>query len=101
MLYSINLSTEAVAEGKDEDEALRNFVDKISTTKWDFTGWETTMREIDEQLCCECGESVKAGSGRFVNRVGVFDNYETRKEQGRAYPLGSFVCAECDSKLRD
>ena len=47
------------------------------------------------EICCECGESVKQGSGRFANRVPVLDDYETSKEMGREYPKGGFICDEC------
>jgi len=49
--------------------------------------------EIDRDICCECGESVRPGSGKFVNRIPVFDDYETRKEQNRPYPEGAWICA--------
>jgi len=52
---------------------------------------------MDEQICCGCGRSVKMGSGRFVNRVPIADNYERRVELGFPYPEGAFLCAECDS----
>ena len=49
-----------------------------------------------KDICCECGKSVTFGSGKFVNRIPVFDDYETRVEQKRPYPEGEWVCAECD-----
>lgn len=50
------------------------------------------------EICCECGRSVKMGSGRFVNRIPELNDYETRKEMGRPYPEGDWVCEECDRK---
>jgi len=38
--------------------------------------------------CRECGKSIDAGSGRFVNRVYNFDD-------------DTYTCEECDRKLRD
>ena len=49
------------------------------------------------EICNECGRSVKPGSGDFVNRVPDLNTPEERKEMGRQYPEGDFVCAECDS----
>jgi len=53
------------------------------------------------EICVECGRSVRIGSGRFVNRIPVFDDYRTRKEQGRPHPRGEWICAECDQKTSD
>jgi hypothetical protein len=50
-----------------------------------------------KETCCECGKSVRFGSGSFVNRVVVFDDYQTKVERGCRYPEGEFVCPECDS----
>jgi hypothetical protein len=48
------------------------------------------------QICNECGESVAPGSGRFVNRVIDMNDPETRREMGKPYPEGDYVCEECD-----
>ena len=53
---------------------------------------------MTEEICSECGRSVKPGSGNFVNRVPDCNTPEERKEMGRQYPEGDFVCAECDAK---
>ena len=50
------------------------------------------------EICNECGISVRAGSGNFVNRVTDLNTPEERKEMGRQYPEGDFVCVECDAK---
>lgn len=50
------------------------------------------------EICNECGRSVKMGSGRFVNRIPDCNTQEERKEMGKPYPEGDFVCAECDSQ---
>lgn len=54
------------------------------------------MIEKQTEICCECGDSVAAGSGKYVNRVPELNDYVARVEMGREYPDGDFVCAECD-----
>jgi len=49
------------------------------------------------EICNVCGCSVKPGSGNFVNRVPDCNTEKDRKEMGRAYPEGDFVCVGCDS----
>ncbi len=57
------------------------------------------MRKVTiEEICSECGKSVAFGSGRFVNRVPDFNTVEERKNIGRPYPNGDFICPECDVK---
>lgn len=56
---------------------------------------------MDKEICCECGKSVKMGSGNFVNRVPVLDTYEERKEAGRPFPKGEWICGSCDEKIFD
>jgi len=56
------------------------------------------MAEIIKEICCECGRSVKPGSGLFINRVRVFDSFDERVEMGKPYPEGDFVCRECEDK---
>jgi len=53
-----------------------------------------------KEICNECGRSVAQGSGRFVKRVPSFDTPEERKEMGKPFPEGDFMCAECDHKIR-
>ena len=48
-----------------------------------------------KEICCECGESVKQGSGKFVNRVPALDDIEEKRSWGFLYPEGAFICAEC------
>ena len=55
---------------------------------------------MNKEICAECGRSVKLGSGRFVNRITICDDYETRKEMGFPYPEGEYICAECEQKIR-
>ena len=63
--------------------------------RW-FTGIEVEPDSYGATMCVECGRSVKGGSGGFVNRVPVFDDLETKKEGGRPFPEGEYVCANCD-----
>lgn len=56
------------------------------------------MSEVKvKEICSECGNSVEFGSGRFVNRIPDFNTPSERKDIGRPYPEGDFICAECDS----
>jgi len=58
------------------------------------TGSDTRRMEI--QKCCECGRSVRQGSSRFVNRVLELNDEDTRREMGRPFPDGDYVCADCE-----
>jgi len=53
------------------------------------------------EICCECGRSVKWGSGLFVNRVPECNDPETRRKLGRPFPEGDYICRECDARLHD
>ena len=53
------------------------------------------------EICNECGESVAKGSGKFVNRVPDLNTTEERREMRKPHPEGTFMCAECDSKIRE
>ena len=54
---------------------------------------------MNNEICNECGQSVKFGSGRFVNRIPDLNDTETRVEMGKPFPEGDFLCAICDDKL--
>ena len=49
------------------------------------------------EICNECGQSVRASSGKYVNRVIDFNGYKTRKETGKLFPEGDYICAECET----
>jgi len=51
------------------------------------------------EICNECGRSVSYGSGLFVNRISDLDDYKTRKENGKPFPKGEYICRECNEKL--
>jgi len=58
--------------------------------------------EDDElEICNECGEEVSKGSGKFVNRVIDLSDTSTRREMGKPYPKGAYMCADCEAQLRD
>lgn len=51
-----------------------------------------------EDICCECGESVVPGSGKFVNRIPEMSGILARVDGNRPFPTGAWVCADCDSR---
>jgi hypothetical protein len=51
------------------------------------------------QICNECGKSVKAGSGLFVNRTPDFNDYKVRIEMQKPFPEGAYICIGCEEKL--
>ena len=51
------------------------------------------------EICNECGQSVKIGSGLFVNRIPDLNDKETRIEMGKPFPEGDFICVVCDEEL--
>lgn len=53
----------------------------------------------NREICNECGRSVKFGSGLFVNRVPDLNGEEYRKEMGKPFYEGDFVCINCDSEF--
>lgn len=58
---------------------------------------DSGLPEGQNEFCNICGKNVSWGSGRFVNRVPDFNDVPTRIDIGRKYPLGDFVCEECDN----
>ena len=48
------------------------------------------------EICSLCGSSVAPGSGKFVNRIPDFNTVGARVDHGRPYPLGEYVCKDCD-----
>lgn len=50
------------------------------------------------QICNECGDSVRWGSGRFINRIPDLNDERTRMANNKKFPKGNFLCAECDAK---
>jgi len=54
--------------------------------------------EIIIEICNHCGKDVSWDSGRFVNRIPDLNNIQTRFENNLFFPLGDFICSECDQK---
>ena len=54
---------------------------------------------MQPDICNECGKSVRAGTGLFVNRISDFNDFETRKEMGKPFPNGEYICATCNERL--
>ncbi len=50
------------------------------------------------EICNECGQPVHTSSGNYVNRVIDFNGYKTRKEMGKPFPIGDYICAECETE---
>ncbi len=53
---------------------------------------------MPKEICNECGDSVKRGSGKFVNRIPDFNDDETREEMGKPFPSGEYMCQECEEE---
>jgi hypothetical protein len=53
----------------------------------------------EKEICNECGRNVGWHSGLFVDRIIDLDNYKTRKEGGKPFPQGGYICRECEEKL--
>jgi uncharacterized protein YlaI len=51
------------------------------------------------EMCNECGQSVRRRSGKFVNRVIDLNGYKTRQGMGKPHPEGDYICAECEAAL--
>ena len=49
-----------------------------------------------EEICNECGRSVAKGDGLFINRVPDFNDVNTRRDMGKPYPNGEYMCRECE-----
>jgi len=86
----------------DEEGLCANcFMEMVVQEKTEVsTGSIEEPQILESEICNECGDSVKPGSGKFVNRVLDCDSYEERVENGKPYPQGEYLCAECGSKAR-
>lgn len=56
------------------------------------------MKKICE-ICCNCGHSVKFGSGRYVNRIPECNTTDVRIQNGMPHPEGDFICKVCEEKF--
>jgi len=61
-----------------------------------FTKWRNYCWNLQS-----LGNKVSIGSGRFVNRVPDLNNILTRLDNNLKFPLGDFICEECDNKTSD
>ncbi len=52
------------------------------------------MKPVNE-ICNECGQSVKCGSGRFVNRILDCNTVTVKRKMGKPFPEGDFICEDC------
>jgi hypothetical protein len=50
------------------------------------------------EICNECGRNVNLGSSLFVDRIPDLDDHRTRKENGKPFTKGDYICRECDEK---
>ena len=53
--------------------------------------------EILIEVCNHCGKDVSRGSGHFINRIPDLNDIFTRMDNNLEFPLGDFVCEECDN----
>lgn len=54
-------------------------------------------KKVFIEICNHCGKSVFKGSGKFVNRIPDFNDFETRVANNLVFPQGDFVCEVCDN----
>jgi hypothetical protein len=50
------------------------------------------------EICNMCGKDVSTKSKRFINRIPDFDSLEERISRNVKYPIGDFICTQCDNK---
>jgi hypothetical protein len=51
---------------------------------------------MDNEICWECGVSVKEGSGNFISRISLLGFDAPVKDKLAEYPDGDFICADCN-----
>lgn len=47
-------------------------------------------------ICVHCGRDTGAGSGLWVDRIPVYDDYIVNKDCDRSFPNGNSICRECE-----
>jgi len=62
---------------------------------------KTNQRIKTIEICNECGKSVKQGSGLYVNRISDLNDKKYRKEMGKPFYKGDFICIICDNEIRN
>ena len=75
---------------------------------WEKYSYEIQMinqnerwQDMKKQSCVECGQSVRFGSGLYVNRIPVLDDYQTKVDNGRPFPRGEWICINCEEGRSD
>ena len=111
-LKSVTVAEELVAEYR-RTKNLEQLLVEVCAWGWWFGRYGRYNRELFQdkllgflrskkpvtiQVCNECGDSVRPGYGKFVNRVPDLNDPERRKEMGRPFPKGDYICAECNGK---
>ena len=56
---------------------------------------------MTDNICVICGKSVKFGSGRYINRICVFDSYKEKVKLNYSFPKGKYICESCDTPLKN
>lgn len=51
------------------------------------------------EICNECGKSVKFGTGLFVNRIADLNGEKYRKEMGKPFYKGDYICIICINEI--
>lgn len=51
------------------------------------------------EICNECGENVRAGTGLYVNRIMDLNEQNDRIDMGKPYPQGDFICVKCEEEI--
>ncbi len=100
-LLSVERVETALGFTADDENSAPDFVDDVSEEEYDAVCCAKNGEENDAAICAECGHSVAPGSGRFVNRMPIFDSYDTRCEMGFPYPEGAYLCPECDQLINE
>jgi len=52
------------------------------------------------EICNECGSDVSPGTGLFINRIIDLNDEKYRKEMGKPFFKGDYICAECESDIQ-
>jgi len=63
------------------------------------TSHDSLKKNFDSEICNECGKSVNAGTGLFINRVVDLSDKSTRISMGKPFPIGEYICSLCDAQI--
>ena len=92
-----------VIEGEEKEDVISDVLRKGYTLKNVLLRPASVViskkrQKKDREICTVCGKKVSPGTSGFVNRIPDFNDLKTKREMGRKFPEGEYVCAECDSK---